>query len=136
MKKNLIYLIIAVFATLGVASCGDSDYYYEDPIVGRWALQTVNGLPPSQEIDYSFFSNYTGAITYNAGYVNQYQTPFEWETSVNSVGQSYVVLYNYNAAPFSYRYFIEMRALPGYGRVAYLILLDLDTGDRLEFQAY
>lgn len=136
MKQHLTRIILLLTIALALSSCGDSDYIADDPIVGRWALQTVNSLPPSQEIDYEFYSDYTGAIVYNAGLPAQYTVPFEWDTQIAPGGAAYVTLYNYNGTQFRYLYSIRYQTQPGYGTVWFLQLTDLDTGDQLLFQEY
>lgn len=136
MKRKLLLLLTVISLAMTFSACGDDDYGVEEYIVGQWALQSVNNMPPSQEIDYVFRGNLTGAIKYNAGYPNQYSSPFEWETYYAAGGASYVTLYNYDGSRFRYIYRIESAYKPGYGNIWYLYLTDLDTGDNLVFQEY
>lgn len=137
MNRKLLLLFTLITVALSFSACGDDDYNVDDYIVGRWALQSVNNLPPAQEIDYIFNGNRTGAIVYNTGYPNQYSSPFEWEPSYNPAGASYVYLYNYDGSVYRYLYRIQSDTRPGFsGSFWYLYLTGLDTGDQLIFQEY
>ena len=136
MKRKLLLLFTVITLAVSFSSCGDDDYGVDEYIVGQWALQRVNNMPPAQEIDYVFYGNYTGFIRYNAGFPNEYSSPFEWETYYAPGGASYVTLYNYDGSQFRYIYRLEADRRPGFGEVWYLYLTDLDTGDNLVFQEY
>lgn len=138
MKRIFSRLLLVSIAAVILSACGSEEPYYNSPIVGRWALYELNGLPPgpANDIDYEFYEDGRGAIVYNASTPQAYSVVFTWEATATASGAEYLYMYIPNGEVLSYLVRVEYSPSLVSDYSYYMYLTDLDTGDRLVFVLY
>lgn len=130
LQSYFVLLAVSLIAALSLSSCGE-EYYEYSYLEGRWGLVSIDGYPIS-EAEYSEFVIYsdgTGSFGQYAGggYGNWSVYPITWQWEQTPGGAEYFYVYPYGGGQWSYLLQLYPTAM---------VLTDLNTGQRLEYQSF
>ena len=125
--SRLWLICLTVMAAVSFSSCGDETYDYS-PLQGRWELYSVNGVvvPELSVSEFTFYSDGTGIYGQYNPTGQWYTYGITWETEITPGGAEYLYIYTGTDV---WSYLIRLY----YDRME---LTDLDTGDRLVYNAF